>query len=261
MVKRVFMLSLAVFFICASYCSAQTISNKMDVREAQQMFTKGVEFYKRGEFKKSSMFFKMILDANIQSGAVYFNLGNSYFKMGELAKARVAYEKADVLIPRDKELDGNLAYLKSKLEDNIELPKQNVLWRVYYFAGNRFNRNELAFIVLGIYILLMLLWLCAMIFSAMRRIVFPIIILVFCIFIWFGSVFFAKLSVESHPRYAIVIPDEVPVRWGNTEGDKVAFYLHSGTKVIIRQIRDNWMLITIGKDKSGWIKNSCAEVI
>ncbi|MCD6460143.1 hypothetical protein J7L67_05700, partial [bacterium] len=76
-----------------------------------------------------------------------------------------------------------------------------------------------------------------------------------------SSVLYIKIKKENKTDEAVVLLKEIPVRWGNTNDDKVAFYLHEGTKVFIRQRRGNWFLITIGKDKTGWIKNNFVEVL
>lgn len=246
-------------FVLSGY--AQHISKKIDAAEAERLFEKGVAFYKEGEFDKSAQIFSILVDNKVESGPIYYNLGNSYFKMGKLAYARVAYERAQQFIPRDEDLSGNIAYLRTKLEDNIELPKQNILWNIYFSPVEFLNRNELSILLLSVYGILMLVWCCAVSVQGLKKVFIPLLVLFGCISIWIGSVFFLKVTYESHPHYAVVMPNEIPVRWGNTDEDKVAFYLHSGTKVIIRQMRDNWMLITIGKDKSGWIKLNNVEVI
>jgi tetratricopeptide (TPR) repeat protein len=224
-------------------------------------FERGVSLYESGHFAQSAAYFEKILNDGAVSGPVYYNLGNAYFKLGSAAKARLMYERALRFMPRNTDLAGNLAFLKNNLEDKIELPTPSLAFKIYYWAGSLFNRTELAYLLIGLYLLGMLLWALLLLRTPFRHVITGILVCTAVIFVWSGSVFIYKVYIENQPVYAVTMPDEVPVRWGNTEQDKIAFYLHAGTKVIIRQQRGNWMLITIGDDKSGWVNRKDMEVI
>ena len=50
---------------------------------------------------------------------LYYNLGNSRFKQGELAQAILNYERALRLKPNYKDAQYNLAFAQSRITDNI----------------------------------------------------------------------------------------------------------------------------------------------
>ncbi|MCA9407687.1 MAG: tetratricopeptide repeat protein, partial [Candidatus Omnitrophica bacterium] len=83
--------------------------------QALEGFVTAEAFYKQGEFAQAASAYEEILTAGGESGAIYYNLGNTYYKMGELGKAMLNYEKARQLIPRDSDLNFNYHYLRSKL--------------------------------------------------------------------------------------------------------------------------------------------------
>lgn len=226
-----------------------------------EWFDAGVSLYEDGEFQKSAAQFEKILQSGAVSGPVYFNLGNAYFKQNQIARARLMYERAARFMPRDNELAGNIAFLKSNLEDKIDLPQPSLIARIMYAPGVFFNRHELSLVVLGLFLTTMLLAALVIIGLPLRNIFIACMVIVALLFIWNGSVLIYKVHLESSTRYAVTMTEKIPVRWGNTEDDKIAFYLHAGTKVIIRQRRGDWTLITIGQDKSGWVKNKHIEVI
>lgn len=262
--NRLFSIPMLLITLCVLLSTGFSLSaadGDKSVDDGEQLFHKGVELYKAGQFKKSSDMFERILDNGYTSGEVYFNLGNAYLKQGNLAGARIAYERASGYLPRDTDVAGNLAYLKSRLPDKIELPEPSLVWKSFYYPGMHFNKTELAVAVLVVYGIIMALWLVMALMQSFRMVMKIFIIVCITLFVWLGSVFTTKLVLSSHPREAVVVPEQVAVRWGNTENDKVAFYLHSGTKVIIRQMREEWALITIGDNKSGWVKKNAMEVI
>ncbi len=255
-------LFLILTVVVSIFQDTHAVANKRDdSHPATELFSLGVESYNKNNFKKSIYCFEEILRNGLQSGAIYYNLGNAYFRMNELAKARLAYEKAKRFIPRSNDLLANIAFLKTRLEDKASLPTPHWLWRIYYFPGEQLNRNKLSFFVLMSFLLIMGLWFIFVLLANFRLTAKVFLILSLLFFIWVGSVLCVKVSIETNPRYGVIIPNEAPVRWGNTQRDKIAFYLHEGTKVIIRQIRGNWILITIGKDKTGWIMKNQMGVI
>lgn len=258
---RLFLMLTVIVSIFSVQDTHSAEKKRDDSHPTAGLFSLGVESYNKNNFKKSIYCFEEILNNGLESGPIYYNLGNAYFRINKLAKARLAYEKAKRFIPRSNELSANIAFLKTRLEDKASLPSSHWLWRIYYLPGELLNRNKLSILVLMSFLFIMGLWFVFVLFANFRLTAKVFLILSLLFFIWVGSVLCVKVSMETNPRYGVIIPNEVPVRWGNTQSDKIAFYLHEGTKVIIRQIRGNWILITIGKDKTGWIMKNQMGVI
>ncbi|MCB1194874.1 tetratricopeptide repeat protein [bacterium] len=225
------------------------------------LFDAGVNFYKNGDFSKSAQAFEQILTNGIESGEVYFNLGNAYFKLKEYGQARLMYERAKQFLPRDKDLDGNIAFLSTCLEDKVVLPPPHWLWNLFFFMGEQFTTNELCYIVAALFLISMIVCAVTVCVSVRRNIWRILFYTGLACTVWAGCVVAVKVKEESSDMYGVVIARETPVRWGNTDDDKVAFYLHEGTKARVRARRGEWYLITIGADKTGWIKQSGMECI
>ncbi len=259
MVKRFFIYSLLYCIFCVA--AVVTAQQQPESESVTDWFDRGISLYESGHFAQSAAYFEKIINSGTVSGPIYFNLGNAYFKLGSIAKARLMYERALQFMPRNNNLAGNLAFLKNNLEDKTELPQPSLAFKVYYVAGSMLNRTELAYLLMAIYLVGMILWALLLMRLPFRHVIAGCLVCVLVLFIWTGSVFLCKVSFENRPLYAVTMPDEVPVRWGNTDDDKIAFYLHAGTKVNIRQERGNWVLITIGDNKSGWVKRKNIEVI
>lgn len=61
-----------------------------------------------GEYRESARVFESILADGFRSGAVYYNLGNAYFRAGQFGRAILNYRKAQAYRPRDPYLKANL---------------------------------------------------------------------------------------------------------------------------------------------------------
>lgn len=51
---------------------------------------------------------------------MYYNLGNSYYKIGEIAKAVLNYERALLLQPGNSDIRANLEVARAKTIDKVE---------------------------------------------------------------------------------------------------------------------------------------------
>ena len=60
------------------------------------------------DYRESAKLLESILADGFRNGAVYYNLGNAYFRAGEFGRAILAYRKAKPYRPRDPYLAANL---------------------------------------------------------------------------------------------------------------------------------------------------------
>src|SRR5207253_6786447 len=56
--------------------------------------------------------YERVLAAGWESGSLYFNLGNAWFRAGDIGRAVLDYERARRLLPRDPDLHANLSYAR-----------------------------------------------------------------------------------------------------------------------------------------------------
>src|SRR6187402_1384158 len=83
----------------------------------QNGFEKGNEFYQKGKYDLAVKAYESVLASNKQSAQLYFNLGNSYYKLNDLAPAIYNYEKALVLDPTNKETLNNIKFAQKQTID------------------------------------------------------------------------------------------------------------------------------------------------
>jgi tetratricopeptide (TPR) repeat protein len=94
--SRNFLISLLVLALGNASLSAG------DFAEANQRF-------QEGDFAGAASAYEQILAVEGPRANVYYNLGNSHFRLGKFGPAILAYERARVLTPRDRDLRTNLA--------------------------------------------------------------------------------------------------------------------------------------------------------
>jgi tetratricopeptide (TPR) repeat protein len=80
--------------------------------ERQKDFLRSVELFNSArtpeEFRESAYVLESMVDDGFRNGAVYYNLGNAYYRAGEFGRAILNYRKAKPFRPRDPLLEANL---------------------------------------------------------------------------------------------------------------------------------------------------------
>ena len=85
---------------------------------AQQMKAEADSAYINKEYAKAIEIYESMLQQG-ESGEVYYNLGNAYFKQDELGKAILNYERALLLQPGNSDINANLDMARAKTVDKV----------------------------------------------------------------------------------------------------------------------------------------------
>ena len=81
--------------------------------------TKGDSAYIKEDYTAAIQIYEALLK-NGEAAEVYYNLGNSYYKIGEIAKAVLNYERALLLQPGNSDIRANLEVARAKTIDKVE---------------------------------------------------------------------------------------------------------------------------------------------
>ena len=223
-----------------------------DSREG--LFLQGNRLYEAGDYRKALESYAGIAAMGYESGPLYFNMGNSYYKLGETGQAILHYERAARLIPGDEDLEVNLSLARLKVVDQIpELPRFRLLVLMERFVFY-FPRNALWTLMWSSYALLVAAWILKLLWSRSRGFAGKII--------WAGSFLLIVSSLclagqirqEREPSEAIILASEArAVSAPGEEGIQV-FTLHEGTKVRIQEVSGAWVEVLLADGNVGWLK-------
>ena len=100
--------------------------------------------YRQGEFKKAAGRYEEVVSQGVRNGNVFFNLGNAWFKAGEIGQAILAYERALKLMPGDEDVLSNLRFVNAHKEDKSPEEDVNLPTRLLSSAYRVLSANVLA---------------------------------------------------------------------------------------------------------------------
>lgn len=225
----------------------------LDIKpQVQNIFENANKYYKEKKYDKALENYKSI--EHINNAYIFYNLGNTYLKLGQNGYALSNYLKAKQLLPRENKIDKNIKYLEQKLN------REEKFIDIFYKMFQLLNFKELIFISTLIWILIFIYLLIRKFSSKNLKIYTNIInfILIPIFSYIIISLMFKLYDFEQNK--AVVITQEAEVKISNNNNDITLFKLKEGQEVkIIAQI-DNWFKINFEDDK-GWIsKNSINKI-
>ena len=85
--------------------------------KAGDLFKDANEYYKSGDFDKAINTYQKIIEEDGEYEGVYFNLGNAYWRTGEVGKARLYWEKAVKINPANKDAVYNIDLVRKAVDE------------------------------------------------------------------------------------------------------------------------------------------------
>ncbi|MGP1991918.1 tetratricopeptide repeat protein [Zobellia laminariae] len=219
------------------------------------LFDKATEAYNVGEYQKAVDSYMEILDNGKHSAELYYNLGNAYYKLNEIAPSIYYYEKALLLKPNDSEIKNNLGYAKNMTLDAIDEMPTTGLSKIYDSIIGTLSFDQWAYTSIIFMIIFVLLYIAFYYFrySSRKRLAF--IFSVISLLIMITSVVFAFLQYNKFKadQPAIVFSKEASVKAEPNKKGLETFALHEGTKVQVVEELNDWKKIRISDGTTGWI--------
>jgi hypothetical protein len=223
---------------------------------AQSGFEKGNVLYQKGQYEQAIQAYESVLDSHQQSAELYFNLGNCYYKLHQVAPSIYNYEKALVLAPDDVDITNNLKFAHKLTIDEVkEVPKVGFAKLLRDFTG-MYHFNTWAWISV-IFGFLFLGFFIGYYFSptTLSKRIFFIGMFLWLIFLFLsiGAGIFEKNHFVNE-RPAIVFAEVVEVKSEPQKASPATFILHEGTKVFVEETLGKWKKIELTDGTEGWIE-------
>lgn len=234
------------------------------VRAQEEILQQGNQLYLQEDYTAAVEAYEAVLDAGFESVALHYNLGNAYYKTGELGRSILAWERARELAPSDPDVLANLALARSLTADAVEpLPQFWLVSVVSWWVG-LLPRGLLMGIVATA-------WLAACAGVAarvltrrddMRSVAGWVAVVGAVLTLVFGTNLFVRELGIGRAERAVILAEAVPVRSAPADQDDLTiFEIHEGTRVRIDQRAGDWAEVVLDDGKVGWVRSEVMERI
>ncbi|NQU14354.1 MAG: hypothetical protein HQ561_09400 [Desulfobacteraceae bacterium] len=223
----------------------------------EEIFFRANQAYKDGRFQGAIDGYGHLLRSGHASPHLYYNLGNSYFKINQLGRAILNYERARLLMPRNSDLNFNLSHARDQTLDAVSEPQDLV--NMTFFWLKRLSFGELFW---GFATFNCLFWAILLVrFFYRSEWLYYLLLIILVSWIVTGLSLGLKWYEEATDARAVILDKEVDILAGPDSHDTVLFKLHSGTIVYYERTEDGWTLVHLPDKKRGWIKATALEPI
>jgi len=247
---------------------------QVDPNVTIELYNDGCDHYEQDDFAGARDRFLAAALARWQNPHLFYNLGNCYFRMGDLGRAILYYERAKQMAPRDASITYNLDLARSGIVDKVEPTERNVLAQLFTDIYSLFNVNEWTVTSLSLYLALMAVVIAVILLKneakregsrarreAARRMLVRIGAVLLILAVFCGTNTAIKVRAFNARDLGIVVAEAVKARSGPREEFAEVFELHTGTKVRIQVSKDDWFQISIETGLSGWLPKESVETI
>ncbi len=242
-----------IFIFCISFCFSQN----------SDLFEQGNELYNQGKYFDAIETYSSILKDGQHSDELYYNLGNSYYKLNDIANSIYYYEKGLILNPNSETINNNLLFAQNMLIDKIELLPENQISILINNIVNIFGFSTWQYLFIFFEYLAALLFVFYFISkkSSLKKKFF--ISGFSSLFIFIIFYFIANTSKSNYEKNnpAIIFDKEIELREEPNLRSEEITKLHEGTKLNVVESINDWSLIQLKNGNKGWITTSSFRLV
>lgn len=247
----------------------------LDELETSGLFKEGSDLFKEANeayaadpskaeelYEKAALRFERVAtEGGIENGKLYYNIGNAYFRAGDLGRSILNYRKAEQFNPNDSNVQQNLVYARSQRKDELaEKGKTKVMrtlmfWHYDFSFGQRFALFAVCFV---------LLWSAAGVrLFAPRQFLKWIIGLAGLASVVLGVSLLVESLAIKNERPGVVLAEAITARKGDSESYEASFQepLHAGAEFVLVEERKNWVQVELPDGRTCWLPSSAVALV
>jgi tetratricopeptide (TPR) repeat protein len=214
-------------------------------------------------YTDAAKLYEEILAQEYVSAEIHYNLGNAYFKAGQIAPSILNYERALKLAPKDEDIQFNLKLANLSVKDRIEeMPQLFFItwWEAVLktFATDGWAWSAVLSLILALGGLLLFRFSSE---EGMKRLTFYA---GFIALIWFGFSIYAAQKNYNHAvndKRAVVFAATVTAKSAPDQKGKDLFVIHEGLVVSASDKLNGWIRIKLSNGNVGWIPENSVQPI
>jgi len=265
-------LAFLLFMICAVVSPAEARLGGQEIAthlsQGEQQFRRAMELDRtdpdaaKAYYQEAILHYEAIVkDGGVRNGKLYYDIGNAYFRLGDVGRAILNYKRAERFMQNDVNLEQNLDYARNRRADRIEVQqREKVLKTLFFIHYDIPSRAKLVIFAISFGAL----WVSAAARIFMRTGWLKLVVIVAAAV---SGIFLASLVVDS-VSYArspegVVTAQETVGRMGDADTYQQSFKdpLHAGAEFMLLEKRPGWWHVELESGDRTWISEGSAELV
>ncbi len=248
-------MKIRLHILLAAVATAWIFTGSAMAADISAEFNAANKLYAEGKFAEAAGTYEKILRFEAISPALYFNYGNAEFKSGNFGRAIAAYRQAAQLTPRDAEVRANLEFARNQVQGPTLRESRWENW-LGLLTLNEWTGLAAAALWLT-FAMLAAMQIRPALETALRGFVFGAV----AVTLSSGACLGVEAAIHFSRQTAVVIAPDATTRSGPFDEAQSAFTAHNGAELAVLDQRDNWLQVTDGSGRIGWIQRKQVETL
>ncbi len=231
-----------------------------EVSDPKAIFQEANQFFDSLQFEKALNTYEMLIDEGFESKELYYNLGNTYYRMKQYPLAILNYERALKLHPKWNPAVANVKLSRTKIADKQEKSREGFsywLTSVIPFRTDVWTWLGVLMLFSSLIAFVVNKRTSSELISKITRAKHIGFLVLFVLAITVSGI---KYHVETSSISGIVVAPSLTVKSTPDFSSESSFVLHEGAKVIILETKEDWCNIRFGANE-GWIDKNQISLI
>ncbi len=239
----------ALLLLIAGFAWAAT-----NAESPNTLFFHANALYGEEKYADAAKEYEKILASGVDSGNLYFNLGNAYFRSGDAGHAILNYERARRVMPRDPDLHANLGFAREGSDDSGDLP---IYARLLFPLAERMSGDKMLLFASALYTLLMTSLILSRLVPTAQRIGSRVTVgVAVALAIVVTSTAYRLWAIDL-PTYAVVVArSEQTVRFEPSASGTTHYAAKPGALLRVLAEREGWAQVARSDGERGWIESA-----
>lgn len=225
----------------------------------QQQWKKATDFYLQKQYDSAAHYYELVAAAHPQNAEVYYNLGNTYYRLNKIAPAILNYERALHIDPGHKDAQDNLAITQARISHQIPVTEDIFFvswWRSITAATLADTWAVVAFIC---FISAIAIWWLRRYRGVGLAVQLPGIFGFFCACAVLLGLASASNVVSA--RKVVVFDNDTPLMNTQQTKGKPAALIPEGSTLRIMSDAGEWLEVRLPDGRTGWVQTAQVEKV
>ena len=252
-------------FLLLAVCSIKSFSqSEFQPTVANEKFLEANNLYNDSKYEQSIQVYLQILDSGAHSSELYFNIGNAYYRLNDIANSILYYEKSLKIDSSDNDVINNLNMVKNALIDDIAVVPTSFFDEQLNKISNLLDYSLWGLVLISLSFIFLLLFIIYFFSNKpiIKRTAFTSLFFIIMIIALTALISINAYEKNHLEKYAIIFSTKIEIKADPNERSENLLTLHLGTKVrIIDNFNDEWLKVKLVNGQEGWIKNNQIKII
>jgi len=212
-------------------------------------------------YQKALLRYERLVEKGVRNGKLYYNIGNVYYRLGDIGRAVLNYRRAERYIPTDPNLRQNLSFVLSQRLDKIEEKQKDKMLKTLFFWHYDLPATVRA-LVFAVFYSAFWIFLVLRLYWARPWIHWGLGITVTIFLLLAGSLVIDHYG-QARNRAGVLVAAEIVARKGDGRTYQPSFAepLHGGTEFVLLEERGKWRFIELQDGRRTWVETGDAQLV